>query len=174
MPITAHTPNPMRRTITIGIIAAILPIIAGCSTNTAPTDTNQEQTEPMPDITDQLLRRVVTTAANDTSRALGLEPTATETDAQIITCTDAFGNDKNERFAKLSQGSPITDSELTDEQIDMLAATLDEGFAEDSTSSLGTRRLGFFKDVEGIDVLVRVTRQSDGSASMSTDTSCLS
>jgi len=173
MPITAHTPNPMRRTITIGIIAAILPIIAGCSTNTAPTDTNQEQTEPMPDITDQLLRRVVTTAANDTSRALGLEPTATETDAQIITCTDAFGNDKNERFAKLSQGSPITDSELTDEQIDMLAATLDEGFAQDSTSSLGTRRISFVVEIESIGVFVDIVRFSDGSAALGTDTLCL-
>jgi len=64
--------------------------------------------------------------------------------------------------------------EPTDERIDLLAATLDEGFRTDSQDSFGTRRLGFFKDVEGIDVLVRVTRQSDGSASMSTDTSCLS
>jgi len=64
--------------------------------------------------------------------------------------------------------------EPTDERIDLLAATLDEGFRTDSQDSFGTRRLGFFKDVEDISILIRITRDPDGSAAMGAQTLCLS
>jgi len=173
MPFTTPAPNPMRRTVTIGIVVAILAILAGCTADTPPTDTSQEQTEQMPDITDELLRHVVTTAANDTMRALGLEPTATETDAQVIACTDAFGNEKNERFSRLTQEFTLADGGLTDEQINMLEATVDEGFRADSVSSLGTRRITFVARIETLGVIVDVVRETDGSAGLASETLCL-
>jgi len=118
-------------------------------------------------------RELALESAHLTLRELGLDPDSVAGASRVTVCTDSTGQDTDDRFGEYSSGSAIADDTLADEQIDALTVRLEVTFLEDATDADGTRLVSFVLPVDGEDIVVRLSRNADGSGTLTTSTPCV-
>lgn len=121
-------------------------------------------------------RELALESAHRTLRALELDAGGAEVHGatRVTACTDSLGQETDEHFAEYSSGSAIDDGTLTDDQVDALEARLGVTFLEDGVDATGTRLVSFVLRIDGHDVVVRLSRNTDGSGTLTTSTPCTS
>lgn len=117
-------------------------------------------------------RELAGDAAHRTLEALAVQPGAAGA-TRVSECTDALGTPTGQRFAEYSSGSALGAGTLADDDLDRLPGALGVSMLEDSVDLEGRRLVAFVVDVDGTDVVVRVSRLDDGAGLLTATTPCV-
>lgn len=168
----------MRRVLARAALVLLAMVTVGCATSDATSnddDRNNDDDRTTMTTNGDRARDLALESAHRTLRELELDAgnADVEGSTRVTVCTDTMGQATDERFGEYSSGSAIGDDALTDEQIDALETRLAVTFLEDSTDAVGTRLVSFVLPVDGEDVVVRLSRTTDGAGTLTTSTPCL-
>ena len=155
--------------------------VGGCGSDTAapeppPTTAADEQTDDMIDeMTDagDRARALALEAAHRTLSELDVELAAVDGATRVSTCTDSLGSSTDGRFGEYSSGAALESASISGDRLDALAERLDVQFLEDTVDVEGQRLIAFVLDVDGVEVIVRVSRLDSGAVTLTTTTPCV-
>ena len=145
------------------------------STSAAGTWVDEQAGAMIDDVTDagDRARALAVEAAHRTLHALDVDLAAVDGASRVSECTDSLGSSTDARFGEYSSGTALESASISDQQLGDLAEDLDVEFQDDTVDIDGRRLVAFVLDIEGFDVIVRVSRLESGAVTLTTTTPCV-
>jgi hypothetical protein len=170
------------RSLLAGVAAMVVVVgVVGCTADSDGRADDRDATgtsgDMIGDVSDagDLARSLALDAAHRTLEALPATATAGAApgSTRVSACTDALGAPTGARFAEYSSGSGFAPGALADDDLDRLASALDVEFLEDAVDVEGRRLVAFVVEIDGTDVVVRVSRLDNGAGVLTATTPCI-